>query len=108
MAKKKGTPNKKTTEICELIDRAALGPLEFHLAVLNLDYKKLKIDSPKRTEWTGSGIEYEVDAITLDQRMDSAKTLMKYRYSQKQAVDVTSGGEPLKLIIEDYSERTKG
>lgn len=101
----KGLPNKKTQEICALIDQAELGPLEFHLAILNLDYEKLKLPGEKRTEWTGSGIEYEVDSIPLELRMDSAKTLMKYRYSQKQAVEHSTGEAGMKIIVEDYSKK---
>lgn len=100
----KGIPNKRTKEICELIDKAQLGPAEFHIAVLNLDYKTLKLESDKKTEWTSSGIEYEVDAIPLEMRMDSAKTLMKYRYSQKQAVEMSTGESGIKIVIEDYTK----
>jgi hypothetical protein len=99
-----GIPNKKTKEVCDLIDKAKLGPLEFLIAVLSLDYEALSIESAKKVQWTNAGIEYEVDAIPVELRMDAAKTLMKYRYSQKQAVEHSTGESGIKIFIEDYTK----
>lgn len=103
MARPKGLPNKRTKEICELIDGSKLGLIEAMIAVLNNDWKTLGLDDAKKTQWTSSGIEYEVDAITLDQRIEIMKTLIKYRYSQKQSVEVSTGDTGIKIVIEDYT-----
>jgi hypothetical protein len=101
----KGIPNKRTKEICDLIDQSRLGPAEALLAILNLDYKALGRDSATRTRWTSAGIEYEEEVISLESQLDAAKQLMKYRYSQKQAVEVSTGEAGIKIIVEDYSKK---
>jgi len=99
----KGIPNKRTKEISDLIDQSKLGPAEALLAILNRDFEALGLDSAKVSRWTSAGIEYEEDAISLNAQLDAAKTLMKYRYSQRQAVEVSNGEDgPLRIEVVRY------
>ena len=99
----KGIPNKKTKEIVELIDKSKLGPAEALLAILNGDYETLGHKEGFRTIFTPQGIEMEEPIIKLEHQLAAAKELMKYRYSQKKALELSGNEEkPLTVKIIDY------
>ncbi len=72
---------------------------------INGDWKGLGYDGPVRTEWTSSGIEYEVPTIKLEHRIDAAKQACRYLYTQKASVTVQGGTEPIRIIVEDYTSK---
>lgn len=100
-----GSKNKRTADLDDIIDASPLGLLDAYLAVMNGDWKALGYETGTTTKWLPSGIEIEEDRITLDHRTSAMKELMKYRYAQKRAVEVSTAPEGIKIIVEDYSKK---
>lgn len=86
MARTLGSKNYKTREVDAIIDAAKLGPLEGLMAVIANDFDTLNV---------------EPDEISLMLRIDAMKTLMKYRYSQKQALEISTP-EPITVEVVRY------
>ena len=104
MSRTKGALNKSTTEVKALIDRSKLGPAQALLAVLNRDFKKLKLPSADVTKWLPSGIEYTEPAIKIEHQIEAAKILMKYRYSQMQSVELSGEVKGIEIVVRDYTK----
>lgn len=106
MGRPKGAKNIKDRFVAELVaTRLDYDPLETLIYIAKGDWKKLGYDKPTLNRWTNAGIEYEEDIISLTERNKAATQIAKYLYSQKQAIDLTSGGEGFKIIIEDYCKK---
>ena len=101
----KGVKNSRNRDLDALIDASPLGPAEAYLAVLNNDWGKLGYDSGERVYWLQSGIEVAEPLITLDHKLSAAKELMKYRYAQKKAMELSTGDTGIKIVIEDYTKK---
>lgn len=78
--KKKGTKNKKTQSLIDKAEVLGVDPFEVLLLFAKNDWRSLGYHEP---------------LIDPDTRVHAAKEACKYLYSQRKAIDVTSGGESL-------------
>lgn len=88
--RKKGTPNKRSAEAQAICDRLKFDPFETlcHLA---------------RADWEALGYS---EPIFIDPaiRVKAAAEATKYVYSQRKAIEHSTGEEGFKIILEDYSK----
>lgn len=99
----KGTPNKKTKELMELI--GDFSPVPGLIAICERDYKALGIEEFIFVEKAEGEVKAQ-PTITVDLQMQAMKELMKYMYPQKRAVELSNPeGQVFKVIIEDYSKK---
>jgi len=75
-----GTPNKKTQDLMEKCEEAGVDPFMGLLLLAR-------------------------DGLEESTRLGAYKDLCKYLYPQRRAVEVSSGDEGFKIILEDYSTK---
>lgn len=107
MGRPKGAKNKHSIDVDLMAMQYKLQPFEFMMAVINNDFKKLGYESATKTTFTPQGIEVEEDHITVKDRVKCAEAASKYLYTAKKALEVSSGEQGFKVIIEDYSKDKK-
>lgn len=94
--RQKGSLNRHTAEIDRIIDRLKCNPFEILCLFANGDWKALgykKGDKPEDPE----------PVIEPGLRLRAAGEASKYIYPQKR--ELSTGEEPIKIIIEDYRAR---
>lgn len=101
--RQKGTPNKDTTYLMGLLDKNKFDPVEFLIKVANNDWKALGYDQPTYTKQGYQGIEYEENVITMDHRIDAAKSLVGYIYPKRKSVEITSVDANAGVIMMSYN-----
>ncbi len=100
----KGTPNKKTADYLEVLNKHGIEPADLLCYVYNGDYEALKM--PEKIFKVGfGGQEYEEYSITLEMRINAAKELMSYKYPKRKAVDHTVSEGSSKIVLA-YSEES--
>lgn len=85
----KGTPNKDTTKVLEIIEREKCDPIEFLCWVVNANVAKLK------------------EAPELEQRIAAAKELASYIYPKRKAVEHSVSDETVEKVL-SYEEYLNG
>lgn len=105
--RKKGSKNIKTFNIEEIASKFELDPFEVLMMVVNNDWKALGYNSPGEVSYTNAGIEFIDLYIKLPDRVQAAKEASKYLYSQKKAVELSTGEQGIKIEIVDYSTKPK-
>jgi len=103
----KGVTNKRTRNIEEIAAKFSIDPFEVLMMVAAGDWKGLGYDSPMRTSFAASGIEFEELWIKLSDRVQAAKEASKYLYSQKQSVALSTGDQSIRIEIVDYTNGKK-
>lgn len=99
----KGTPNKKTKELMELI--GDFSPVPGLIAICNRDFKFLGIEEYVLIEKAEGEVKAQ-PTITVDLQLQAMKELMKYMYPQKKAMEISNPeGQSFKVIIEDYTKK---
>lgn len=101
----KGCKNKRTLTVEMIAENFHLDPFEVLMMVAAGDWKGLGFDAPSHTTFAASGIEYEELWIKLSDRVQAAKEAAKYLYSQKKSVELSTGDQGIKIIIEDYCKK---
>lgn len=86
--RKAGTPNKRTFDARQLVERMGFDPLEFLVHTAKADWEALGYQKGFVTK-VNMGIEYEEDIISYEQRLDAAKTIAKYIYPQLKSIEHT-------------------
>lgn len=109
MSRPKGSKNKHSFNAEEIANQYEMQPLDFMLAVVNNDWKKLGYDSPTKISYSPAGIEFEEDRILLAHRVKCAESANKYLYSAKQTVEIKNpeGSEGFKIIVCEYVAKKK-
>lgn len=107
MGRPKGSKNEKAGRfVAELVaNRKNFDPLELLIEIAQGDWKALGFDSKTKTTFTMNGIEIEEEHISLQERNKAAKEVAKYLYSAKQAIQLTTGEEGFRIVIEDYGKK---
>jgi len=101
----KGAKNKRSF-IAELtVARHNYDPLDTLIEIAKGDWKALGFESKTKTTYTMNGIEVEEEHIPLQERNKAAKEVAKYLYSAKQAVELSTGAEGFKVILEDWTKK---
>jgi hypothetical protein len=102
--RKKGSPNRKTLVIEELVARLDVDPLEVLLLFTKGDWKALGYESESIICYNSAGVEYSKLTILPEHRISAAKEAVKYLYSQKKSVDISSNSEEgFKIMVQDYT-----
>lgn len=86
----KGTPNASSLDVRAIAERIGVDPFEIMCMVAKGDY---------------SGLGYETDIISLDQRIGCAIQASKYLYQQRKAVELSTDEKGFNVIIKDYSSK---
>lgn len=86
--RKAGVPNRRTLQVEEIASRFSIDPFEVLMMVAAGDWKGMGYESPTRTSFAASGIEFEEPVIKISDRVSAAKEASKYLYSQRQAVTI--------------------
>ena len=87
--RKKGTPNKDTLKVIEILEREKCDPIEFLCWVVNARVDKLK-DAPK-----------------IEDRISAAKELASYVYPKRKAIEHSVDEGTIEKVI-SYEEYIKG
>jgi len=96
--RQKGTPNKRTQTLIERAEALGVDPFEVLLYVAKGDWKALGYK--KGTVKAGQFGSYEVDLITLKDRMFAASDACQYIHPKRKAVELTGkGGGPLDVFL---------
>lgn len=105
--RQKGTPNQKTRDARELMERLGFDPLEFLFRTAMGDWKSLGYEKKTDTKVLKDGGTLEVDVIAFDSRLTAAKEAAKYVYPQTKAVELSGNAEGTGFIIriEDYGKK---
>jgi len=101
----KGCKNKRNLEVEAIAARFAINPFEVLMMIAAGDWKGLGFKTKTTKVFTASGAMNEVENVPLNERNQAAKEASKYLYSQKNKVELTTGQEGFKIIVEDYSEK---
>lgn len=106
MPRPKGSKNVKYRFIAELVaGRMNYDPLETLIQIAKGDWKGLGFEDKTKTTFTMNGIEVEEENIPIQERCKAAKEVARYLYSAKQSLEVSTGENGFKIIIEDYSKK---
>jgi hypothetical protein len=103
----KGVKNKRSLTVEMIAENFDIDPFEVLMMVAAGDWKGLGFESPTHTSFAASGIEFEELWIKLSDRVMAAKEASKYLYSQKKSVELSTGEQGFKIVIEDYGVPTK-
>lgn len=98
-----GAKNKRTLKVEEIASKFKLDPFEVLMMVVNNDWKGLGFDAPHKISYTQAGIEFEEPHIKMPERVHAAREASKYLYSQKKAVELSTGNEGIRIEIVDYT-----
>lgn len=99
-----GSKNRRTRLVEEIAGRFDLDPFEVLMMVVNGDWKGLGYDSPTRTSFAASGIEFEEPNIKLCDRVQAARDACKYLYSPKISVALSTEESGIKVILEEFGK----
>lgn len=107
--RKPGTLNKRTRFAHEVAERMGVDPAGYLLHIIKSDVVQLAARDPKTGEaiMEADGLTPKLvwHAVTLADRIDAAKTLMRYMYPALQAVELTGkDGGPMEAAVLDVTE----
>lgn len=103
--RQKGTPNK---DPLQLEERAMSLGVDVFAVLANFvagNWKQLGYDNETYVMENAQGATKIGYTITPEMRLKAATELMKYIYSQKKALEMSTGNDGFRVIIEDYSEK---
>jgi hypothetical protein len=102
--RKKGSSNRRTMMVDEMVSKLNVDPLEVLLLFAKGDWKKLGYDAESTICYNSAGIEYTRLTISPETRIMGAKEAVKYIYSQKKAMELSaSSNEGFKIIVQDFT-----
>jgi len=105
MGRPKGAKNKRTLEVEIIANRFKINPFEVLMMIAAGDWKGLGYKAKTRKVFTNSGDVNEEENVPLEQRNMAAREATKYLYPQKNKVELSTGQEGFKIVVEDYSEK---
>lgn len=99
----KGSKDKRHILVEETAMKLGCDPFKILCLFANADWKALGYDSSVEVAESKDGNSTFIKhTISPELRASCAKDACKYLYSQKQSVEVSSGAEGFKIVIEDY------
>lgn len=104
----KGVKNKHSFNAEELANKYEMQPLDFLMAVVNNDWKRLGFENANKVIiGEKSGIEFSIEEpnIKMTDRVTAAKEASKYLYSAKQAIALSSANAGLVIKVVDYTKK---
>jgi hypothetical protein len=87
--RKKGSLGKKTMNAQAIAQRLNVDPFEILLYIADGNWQGIKLDSKTLTKATSRGELYEVDQITIDNRVRAAAAAAEYLYPKRKQIDGT-------------------
>lgn len=103
MARPKGVPNRKTTELQEIAERIGVNPFEILCLFAKEDWKGLGYEKATYTKVFQDGGTMEIERISPELRFQAAKEASKYLFPQRKAVELSTQDDAgFKIIVEDY------
>lgn len=87
----KGARNKRNLNVEMIASQYDIDPFEVLMMIVNNDREGLGLN--------------DAYPIPIKERCLAAKEACRYLYSQKQAIEVSTGENGFKVIIEDYSRK---
>ena len=103
--RKKGSKNKRSITVEMIAKRYDLDPFDVLMMIATGDWKGLGFESKTKTTFTMNGIEVEEENIPIGERTKAAKEAAGYLYSKKQAIEVSTGENGFKIVVEDYTAK---
>lgn len=89
----KGTPNKKTDWVFELCEKHNFDPLETLIYIAKGDWKSLGFAGPTIEKFGSGNATIEEYVINTGHIADAAKTLAKFMYPTRKAIEITNDSE---------------
>jgi hypothetical protein len=105
MGRPKGAKNIRSFDAEILAARLGINPLEIVMKFAAGDWKGLGYESDRYEIETPSGNIKQVFVITPNMRLDASKEASKYLFSQKKSIELSTGEEGFKVVIEDYAKK---
>lgn len=87
--RQKGTPNKTTETLKEIVERIGIDPFEVLVRLAAEDWQGLGYPARTRTTFTAAGIEVEEFVISPELRGKCAADACKYIHAQRKAIEQT-------------------
>jgi hypothetical protein len=84
----KGAVNSKTAEAREICNKFGFDPVEFLVAVAQMDFKKLGYASGTITKMGKGGVVVEEDVITMNHRIEAARVICNKTVPDLKSVEV--------------------
>lgn len=103
---RKGVKNKRSFSAEETALRLGFDVVEGLILFATGDWKELGYDSEVYVMENAQGSTRIGYTISPEMRLTAHKELMKYLHAQKKAVEISSGAEPIKIEIVDYSTKS--
>ena len=103
--RQKGTRNKRTIAVEDTARRLGVDMFELLCLFASGDWKALGYDSEVYVKEDAKGSTTIGYTISPEMRLDATKSACKYLYSPKQSIELTTGAEGFKVIIEDYKTK---
>lgn len=100
--RKKGSVNKDKPDVEGIARETGCDPFKILCLFANGDWEALGYDSSVYIKEGKEGSTTIGYTITPEARVNAAKEAAKYLYSQKKAIEHTTGDDGFKVIIEDY------
>lgn len=100
--RQKGTPNKDPLGLEERAKQLGVDVFEVLVYFVSGNFEKLGYDSSIYHIEKPDGSIKMGYVITPEMRLRASVELMKYIYPQKKAVELSTGNEGIRVIIEDY------
>lgn len=85
--RKKGTPNKDTEYIQNLLEKKNFCPIELMIMVAQNDWAGLGYSEPEFEKQGFQGVTFYEPVISMDHRITAAKTLISYLYPKRKAIE---------------------
>lgn len=103
--KVKGSKNKDPLQLEERAKKLGVDVFEIMTKFVAGDWEGLGYLNETYVMENASGATKIGYTITPEMRLTAGKELMKYIYSQKKAVELNSGPEGFRVVLEDYTSK---
>lgn len=103
--REKGTPNKDSLNLEERAKERGVDVFNVALDFASGNWKALGYDNECYVMENPSGATKIGYTITPEMRLKAIEFLMKYIYTQKKAVELSSDAKGFEIVIKDYGSR---
>lgn len=102
--RKKGVPNKRSLFVKERTDKLKLDPVDFLIAVMEGNWKKLGFPAAEIKRVNGLGNTIVITSISLDNRIKAAAELLEYCYPKRKAMEIIEEDEDDENPLSELSD----
>lgn len=103
--RKKGTPNKDSLPLEQKAKELGIDPFEILLRFAAGDWEGLGYDNECYISENAGGSTKIGYTIPPELRSKAAAEASQYLYPKKKALEIASGTDGIKIVIEDYSKK---